>query len=72
MTIALAVTRKFPWASVAPYVVAQVAGVVRAAHTTWAEFGDAARSQAHLGAPAPAPGVGTLTVLRSSRSPRSC
>lgn len=63
VTLALAVTRRFPWMSVAPYVIAQFAGGVVAALATWAMFGERARTTAHLGATGAAPGVSTTTVF---------
>ncbi|NHA68612.1 aquaporin [Phycicoccus sp. CMS6Z-2] len=63
VTVALAVTKRFPWGSVAPYIGAQMVGGVLAALLTWAMFGSAARSDAGLGATAPADGVSSLTVL---------
>lgn len=63
VTLALAVTRTFPWVAVGPYVVAQLVGAVLASLTTWAMFGGQARSVAHLGATAAAPGTSTPTVL---------
>ncbi|MCO7221830.1 MIP/aquaporin family protein [Klenkia sp. PcliD-1-E] len=63
VTLALAVTRRFPWAAAAPYLVAQFAGAVLASLVTWAMYGDAGRASAHLGATAPGDGVSPLTVL---------
>lgn len=59
VTIGLAVTRRFPWRYVPAYVAAQFAGGVLASLVVWASYGDVARSgAAHLGAAAPAQGIG--------------
>lgn len=58
VTLGLAATGKFPARYVPAYLIAQLAGAVLAALAVWAMFGDAARSAAALGAPAPAAGVG--------------
>ncbi len=63
VTLALAVTKRLPWSSVLPYLVAQFAGGVTAALVTWGLFGDAARATANLGATAPAEGVSSWTVF---------
>lgn len=54
VTLALAVTGKFPWRYTPAYVVAQLVGAVLAALAVWACFGTAARSDAGLGATVPA------------------
>lgn len=63
VTISLATIRKFPWASVPAYVLAQLLGAVLASLTLWAAYGDSARSKAKLGVPAPAKGVNDLQAL---------
>lgn len=63
VTLALAVTRRFPWSSVLPYLVAQMLGAVLAALATWGAYGSKARSVAALGATKPGPGVSGLDVL---------
>ncbi|SDT33208.1 aquaporin NIP [Friedmanniella luteola] len=57
VTLGLAVTGKFPWSYVPAYLGAQLVGGVLAALALWATYGDRARSEAHLGATAPAAGV---------------
>jgi MIP family channel proteins len=57
VTLGLAVAGKFPWRYVPAYVGAQLVGGVLAALVLWGTYGDPARSQAHLGATAPASGV---------------
>ena len=57
VTLGLAASRRFPWAYVPGYVLAQFAGATAAAAVTWGLYGDQARSIAHLGATAPAAGV---------------
>lgn len=63
VTIGLAVIRRFPWRHVPAYVVAQIAGGVVAGLATWAVEGGPARTVAHLGANAPAAGVGDGRAL---------
>jgi MIP family channel proteins len=63
VTLGLAASRRFPWAYVPGYVIAQVAGAIAAAAVTWGLYGDQARAIAHLGAPAPAAGVSVGRVL---------
>lgn len=63
MTIGLAVGRRFPWRFVPVYVAAQIVGGCLGALATWAAFGQAARTKAHLGATFPASGVGVGTAL---------
>lgn len=63
VTVALALTRKFPWRTVPAYVVAQLVGAVLAALAVWAVFGDAARSDAALGATVPATTASVWQVL---------
>jgi MIP family channel proteins len=53
VTIALAVVRRFPWAAVPGYVIAQFAGAILAALTTWVLFGEQAREDLLLGATTP-------------------
>jgi MIP family channel proteins len=63
VTLGLAVNRRFPWAYVPGYVVAQFAGAIAAAAVTWGLYGDQARSIARLAAPVPAAGVSAGRVL---------
>ena len=63
VTVALAVDQKFPWSRVPAYVIAQFAGSIAAALVAWAVFGSKARSQANLGATAPAGGASALQVF---------
>jgi len=63
VTVALAVTRQFPWRDVPGYLLAQLAGAVLAALAAWGIGGPAARSAAGLGATAPATGVSGVRVL---------
>lgn len=53
VTIALAVVRRFPWWAVPGYLVAQFAGAILAALTTWSLFGERAREDLLLGATSP-------------------
>jgi len=60
VTIGLAVIGRFSWRAVPVYAGFQLAGAILGAlatWATWATFGNAARSQAHLGAPAPTDGI---------------
>lgn len=63
VTFSLALTKRIPWASLAPYLVAQFAGAAAAALVTWGFFGQAAREVANVGATVPAVGVSSWTVL---------
>jgi len=63
VTLALAVTGKFPWRYVPVYLVAQLLGAVLASLTVWATYGDAARDRGSLAATLPATGVGSGTVV---------
>jgi aquaporin Z/aquaporin NIP len=63
VTLGLAASRRFPWAYVPGYVLAQFVGATAAAAVTWGLYGDQARSIAHLGATAPAAGVSAGRVL---------
>lgn len=63
VTLALAVTRKFPWRYVPAYLAFQLLGAVAGAGATWATFGGIARSKAHLGATIPSPGAGQPRVF---------
>lgn len=63
VTLALAVTRKFPWRFVPAYVVAQIVGAVLASLAVWGVFGSPARDQASLGATVPATGTNVGQVL---------
>jgi MIP family channel proteins len=60
VTLGLAATRKFPLTHVPAYLLAQFAGAIVAALTVWAAYGDSARDQVGLGAPAPTAGAGVL------------
>ena len=61
VTLGLAVNRRFPWACVPGYVIAQFTGAIAAAAATGGLFGTQARSVARLGAPGPAAAVATDT-----------
>lgn len=65
VTIALAATKKLPWKFVPAFILAQLAGAVLAALTTWAVFGAEARTKAggFLAATAPADGVTSIQAL---------
>ncbi|GAA2601163.1 MIP/aquaporin family protein [Winogradskya consettensis] len=63
VTVALAVTRRFPWRDVPAYVLAQLGGAVVAALAAWAIDGWGARTVADLGATGPAGAVGAGRVL---------
>ena len=63
VTLGLAITRKFPWAFVPAYVVAQLVGAVVGALATWVLFGGPARTVANLAATYPADGVSSLRAL---------
>lgn len=63
VTLALAVTGKFPWRYTPAYVVAQLLGAILASLAVWGCFGQAARDDASLGATIPATGTGPLQVL---------
>jgi MIP family channel proteins len=63
VTIGLASIGKFPWRHVPGYAVVQVVGGVVAGLATWAVEGGPARTVTHLGANAPAAGVGDGRVL---------
>ncbi len=65
VTIALAATKKLPWRLVPVFVVAQLAGALLAALTTWAVFGAEARTKAggFLASTSPAAGVTSIQAL---------
>ena len=63
VTLGLAVTGRFPWRSVPAYLLAQLTGALLGALATWATFGTAARSDAHLAATTSAVGVGAMQGL---------
>jgi MIP family channel proteins len=63
VTLALAVTGKFPWRYVPAYLVAQLVGAVLGALGTWVAFGGPGRDVAHLAATTPSTGVGALQAL---------
>ena len=63
VTLGLAVTGKFPWRYVPAYLLAQLAGALLGALATWATFGMAGRTDAHLAATTPAVGVGAMQGL---------
>jgi MIP family channel proteins len=63
VTLALAASRRFPWACAPGYVLAQFAGATAAAAVTWGLYGNQARSIARLGATVPAAGVSPGRVL---------
>ena len=57
VTVGLAVSGRFPWTHVLPYIAAQFTGAVAAAAVTWGLYGDKARSMVSLGATYPPAGV---------------
>jgi len=63
VTLGLAVTGKFPWRYVPAYLGFQLLGAIAGAGATWAAFGNAARSRAHLGATVPAAGVSDIRAF---------
>ena len=63
VTLALAANRRLSWICVPGYLIAQFAGAIAAAATTWALYGNQARTQAGLAAPYPAAGVGAPRVF---------
>jgi MIP family channel proteins len=64
VTVGLAATRKFPWAAVPAYIIAQFVGAVIASLALWAIFGDASReSPLLLGASVPGEGYSNGTVF---------
>jgi glycerol uptake facilitator protein len=58
VTLTLAVTRRFPWREVAPYVAAQLVGAVLGGLLVVAAFGTASVDVSHAGAVSFGPGVG--------------
>ena len=67
VTLGLAVTGRFPWRYVPAYLLAQLVGALLGALATWATFGTAARTNAHLATTTPPPGVGALHRACSSK-----
>ncbi|HVF01626.1 MAG TPA: MIP/aquaporin family protein [Rubrobacteraceae bacterium] len=63
ITLALAVTKKFPWQYVPIYIGAQLVGAVLGAVAVWITYGEAAREAASLAATFPTDGVGDLRAL---------
>lgn len=63
VTLALAITNKFPWQFVPIYIGAQIAGALLGAIATWITYGEAARELALAAATFPAPEVGDLQAL---------
>ncbi len=63
VTLGLAVIGKFPWRYVPVYIAAQLIGAVLAALALWGAYGDRARTQANLGATAPADGATNLQTF---------
>jgi MIP family channel proteins len=63
VTVGLAAAGKFPWQSVPLYLGAQLGGAVLAGLAVWLSFGDEARDQANLAAPAVAQGVSTAQAF---------
>lgn len=63
VTLALAVTGKFPWRYTTAYIAAQLVGALLASLSVWGVFGEPARSDAALGATIPATTAGTGQVL---------
>ncbi len=63
VTVALAVSRRFPWSRVPAYVLAQFVGAIGSALLVWWFYGPKARTIAHLATPEPALGVGAGRVF---------
>jgi MIP family channel proteins len=63
VTLALAVTNKFPWAQVPVYIGAQLLGAVLGTVAVWISYGDAAREVAAVAATFPVDGVGDLRAF---------
>lgn len=63
VTLALAVTNKFPWQYVPIYIGAQLVGAILGAIGTWIAYGSAAREIVILAATIPAQDVGDLKAL---------
>lgn len=63
VTLSLAATGKFPWASVPAYVGAQLLGAILGAAGTWVAFGGPGRTEAEFAATFPAQGVGDVQAL---------
>jgi MIP family channel proteins len=63
VTLALAVTNKFPWGLVPVYIGAQLLGAVLGASAVWISYGDAAREVASVAATFPVDGVGDLRAF---------
>jgi MIP family channel proteins len=63
VTLALAVTNKFPWGLVPLYIGAQLLGAILGAVAVWISYGDAAREVASVAATFPVDGVGDLRAF---------
>ena len=63
VTLALAVTNKFPWGLVPVYIGAQLLGAILGAVAVWISYGDAAREVASVAATFPVDGVGDLRAF---------
>ena len=63
VTLGQAATGKFPWGQVPVYLGAQLVGAILAAVAVWVCFGDAARDDANLAAPAITEGVGVARAF---------
>jgi MIP family channel proteins len=63
VTLGLAVSGKFPWKYTPYYLLSQLLGAIVASLAVWGIFGDAARTQAILGATQPAGHTSSLTVF---------
>lgn len=63
VTLALAVTNKFPWGHVPFYIGAQLLGALLGAGAVWLSYGDAAREIAAVAATFPVEGVGDLRAF---------
>ena len=63
VTLGLASIGKFPWRYVPAYLVAQLLGAVLAAFALLGAYGSRARTEANLGATAPAPGTTNLQTF---------
>ena len=63
VSIALAITNKFPWKSVIPYVIAQLLGALFASLALFIIFGSAVRDQTFLGATYPSSSISIWAAL---------
>lgn len=63
VTLGLALSGKFPWKYTPYYLLSQLLGALAASLAVWGTFGNAARTQAILGATQPAGHTSSLTVF---------